>query len=201
MPFDEDEIGQPRGAFGGAVRHAASGGEISGFGKSRRRGHWPSKMPITATPRMTSSEAMRPAVDRASATVTRFGGLGLELDVVLQPHPLDHVELLLERVDMLFLVRQDAREQVAADVSRARFRHAPPRRAASRPPRPRARGRRGESPRRSRRCASRPSAWKLGRPSRNRMRSDNSSACFISSIDSWRSKSARRAMPQWSSRR
>ena len=33
----------------------------------------------------------------------------------MQPHPLDHLELLLERIDMVLLVGQDLGEQVAAD--------------------------------------------------------------------------------------
>ena len=32
------------------------------------------------------------------------GGLGLQLNIVLKAHPGDHVELLLKRVDMLFLI-------------------------------------------------------------------------------------------------
>ena len=42
--------------------------------------------------------------------------LRLELDVILQPHPLDHLELRFERVDMLLLIVEDVGEQVAADV-------------------------------------------------------------------------------------
>src|SRR5687767_16039549 len=43
-------------------------------------------------------------------------GLRLELNIVLQPHRLDHVELLLERVDMLLLILQYLGQQVAADI-------------------------------------------------------------------------------------
>jgi hypothetical protein len=41
----------------------------------------------------------------------------------------------------------------------------------------------------------------VGEPSRNRMRSASVSACFISSIDSWRSYSASFSMPQFLSTR
>ena len=34
--------------------------------------------------------------------------LALQLHVILQPHPLDHLELGFERVDVLFLVGEDA---------------------------------------------------------------------------------------------
>src|SRR5687767_6577357 len=94
-------------------------------------------MPITATPRTTSSVAMRgggsvAAVIRLPPTIRRrelqvrwlvattgrsaFSGLRLELNIILQAHRLDHLELLLERVDMLLLVGEDVAEQVAADI-------------------------------------------------------------------------------------
>src|SRR3954463_15530910 len=47
--------------------------------------------------------------------LARFFGLAVELDVILQPHPRDHVELALERVDMLFLAGEDVDEEFAAD--------------------------------------------------------------------------------------
>ena len=45
-----------------------------------------------------------------------FRRLALELDVILQPHAGDHVELLLQRVDMILLIFQDFAEQIAADL-------------------------------------------------------------------------------------
>ena len=36
-----------------------------------------------------------------------FGRLGIELHVVLQAHPFDHVELRFEELDMLFLAFED----------------------------------------------------------------------------------------------
>jgi hypothetical protein len=45
-----------------------------------------------------------------------LGRLRLELDVVLEPHSLDHLELRLDRVDMLLLALEDGDEQLPADI-------------------------------------------------------------------------------------
>src|SRR6185312_11012339 len=97
-------------------------------------------IPITATPRTMSRVAMRcpgPVValiryplppvgrvisDRAPRSssaplraafqpVLLLRRLRLQLDVILQAHPLDHLELGLEEVDMLLLAGQDRFEQ------------------------------------------------------------------------------------------
>ena len=63
-------------------------------------------MPITATPRTTSSVRCRVCACPPRQALF-LGGLGLKLDVVLQAHARDHLELGLERVDMLFLILED----------------------------------------------------------------------------------------------
>ena len=45
-----------------------------------------------------------------------LGGLALQLDVILQAHLADHVELGLDEVDMSFLGAKHFGEEVAADV-------------------------------------------------------------------------------------
>src|SRR4028119_1088306 len=62
---------------------------------------------MTASPR---------PINRKGCGASVLGGLRLELDVVLESHPRDHVELLLDRVDMLLLVLEDRDEQLAADI-------------------------------------------------------------------------------------
>ena len=56
---------------------------------------------------------MRNPVWRALA-VAFSGRLALQLDVVLQAHALDHLELGLEEIDVLFLTFEDALEDLAA---------------------------------------------------------------------------------------
>src|SRR3954464_211653 len=95
-------------------------------------------IPITATPRTMSNVAMRrpasvaafircPSRKPGTSDIgsgrgfkpcggSFLGGLRLQLDVILQPHSADHLELCLEEVDMLLLAGQDGFEQFAADI-------------------------------------------------------------------------------------
>src|SRR5687768_7651988 len=75
------------------------------------------KIPITATPRTMSKVRIQEAgVAACAGSDLILGRLGLEMDVIGQAHRLDHLELLLERVDVVFLIVEDLGEQVAADV-------------------------------------------------------------------------------------
>src|SRR5690606_28503894 len=62
--------------------------------------------------------APAPAIARASgkAACLFLLGPGLELDVILQAHLPDHVELPLQRIDMLLLAFEDRGQQVPAHV-------------------------------------------------------------------------------------
>src|SRR6476620_5891089 len=62
-----------------------------------------------AVPAQGCTAARAPVNRRGSV----FGGRGLQLDIILEAHVADHLELLLERVDMLLLILEDVREQVA----------------------------------------------------------------------------------------
>ena len=62
--------------------------------------------PLVTRTRPGRASAAR-STTRASAGSSPSAGFGLELDVILQPHPRDHLELVFERVDMMFLVLED----------------------------------------------------------------------------------------------
>ena len=45
-----------------------------------------------------------------------LGAFALQLHIVLEAHPRDHLELGFERVDMLLFIFEDFREEIAADI-------------------------------------------------------------------------------------
>ena len=45
----------------------------------------------------------------------RLSRFALQLHVIFQTHPLDHIKLRFEEIDMLFFIREDFCKQIAAD--------------------------------------------------------------------------------------
>src|SRR5579859_125611 len=76
----------------------------------------------SSTSSSRSGSATRPASSSASTKSPSprngelFRRLRFELDVVLDTHQPDHIELLLDEIDVLLLVLQDVREELPADV-------------------------------------------------------------------------------------
>src|SRR5256885_7189488 len=73
---------------------------------------WKTPAPITPPP-ASLVPLPTPSAQGGTSPLRR---LALQLDVILKAHAGDHLELLLERVDMLLLVVEDVGEEVAAGI-------------------------------------------------------------------------------------
>ena len=92
------------------ARGGAAAPPVRPDGRAVRQGHQPADDARRA--QRLWPQGQQPGL-RPDLVLRRFT---LQLDVILDAHSRDHLELLLERVDMLFLIVEDLREQIAADV-------------------------------------------------------------------------------------